>query len=170
LGRGMVNTLDDLLVKSGWISGDVPTTEELAWLKESRERVGLIIRARWAVLAILAVYAVYTYFFFRHATADALRVKPLHQVVAVGAFLFAVGYNAWYQYTYLWFSRIRQLNQAQLLFDLVFVTILVHFSGGAVSWFWAMYMILTLEAALIMDKPSDTYAIALSGSLAFGTR
>jgi len=48
------------------------------------------------------------------------------------------------------------------------VTVLVHFSGGAVSWFWAMYMILTLEAALIMDKPSDTYAIALAGMLAFG--
>jgi len=168
LGFGLVKALDDLLVKCGLISGDVPTTEELAWLKESRERVGMVIRARWAILAILAGYAVYAYFFFRHATADALRITPLHQAIAVGAFLFAVAYNAWYQYTYRWFSRIRQLNQAQLLFDLVFVTVLVHFSGGAVSWFWAMYMVLTLEAALIMDKPSDTYAIAMAGALAFG--
>ena len=168
MGKGLVKALDDLLVKCGLISGEVPTTEELAWLKESRERVGMVIRARWAILAILAGCAVYAYFFFRHATADALRVTPLHQSVAMGAFLFAVAYNAWYQYTYRWFSRIRQLNQAQLLFDLVFVTVLVHFSGGAVSWFWAMYMILTLEAALIMDKPSDTYAIALAGVLAFG--
>jgi len=163
-----VKALDDLLVKCGLISGEVPTTEELAWLKESRDRVGMVIRARWAILAILAGYAVYAYIFFRHATADALRVTPRHQAVAVGAFLFAVAYNAWYQYTYRWFSRIRQLNQAQLLFDLVFVTVLVHFSGGAVSWFWAMYMVLTLEAALIMDKASDTYAIALAGVLAFG--
>ena len=168
MGFGLVKALDDLLVKCGLISGDVPTTEELAWLKESRERVGMVIRARWAILAILAGYAVYAYFFFRHATADALRITPLHQAIAVGAFLFAVAYNAWYQYTYRWFSRIRQLNQAQLLFDLVFVTVLVHFSGGAVSWFWAMYMVLTLEAALIMDKPSDTYAIAMAGALAFG--
>jgi diguanylate cyclase (GGDEF)-like protein len=163
-----VKSLDDLLVKCGLIPDEVPTTEELAWLKESRERVGMVIRARWAILAILAGYAVYAYFFFRHASADALRVTPLHKAVAAGAFLFAVAYNAWYQYTYRWFSRIRQLNQAQLLFDLVFVTVLVHFSGGAVSWFWAMYMILTLEAALIMDKPSDTYAIALAGALGFG--
>jgi len=157
-----------MLVKFGLISNEVPTTEELTWLKESRERVGLVIRARWAILAILAGYAAYSYFFFRHATADALSVTPLHMAVAVGAFFFAVSYNAWYQYTYRWFSRIRQLNQAQLLFDLVFVTVLVHFSGGAVSWFWAMYMVLTLEAALIMDKPSDTYAIALAGAMAFG--
>jgi diguanylate cyclase (GGDEF)-like protein len=168
LGKGLVKAMDDLLVKCGLISGDVPTTDELEWLKESRERVGMVIRARWAILAILAGYAVYAFFFYRHETADALRVKPLHQAVAVGAFLFAVAYNAWYRYTYQWFSRIRQLNQAQLLFDLVFVTVIVHFSGGAVSWFWAMYMILTLEAALIMDKPSDTYAIALAGVLAFG--
>ena len=168
MGKGLVSALDDLLVRFGMISGEVPTTEELAWLKESRERVGLVIRARWAILAILAGYAAYSYFFFLHATADALRVTPLHMAVAVGAFFFAVAYNAWYQYTYRWFSRIRQLNQAQLLFDLVFVTVLVHFSGGAVSWFWAMYMVLTLEASLIMDKPSDTYAIALAGALAFG--
>jgi len=45
---------------------------------------------------------------------------------------------------------------------------MVHFSGGAVSWFWTMYMVLTLEAALIMDKKSDTYAIALGGAVAYG--
>ncbi|MDD5761892.1 MAG: GGDEF domain-containing protein [bacterium] len=163
-----MKTLDDMLVKWGMVPGEAPTTEELEWLKESRERVGMVIRARWAILAVLAGYAVYAYFFYLHATADALRVTPLHQAVAVGAFFFAVAYNAWYQYTYRWFSRIRQLNQAQLLFDLVFVTVIVHFSGGAVSWFWAMYLILTLEAALIMDKASDTYAIAMAGMVAYG--
>ena len=168
MGKGLVKTLDDMLVKWGMVSGEAPTTAELEWLKESRERVGMVIRARWAILAVLAVYAVYAYFFFLHSTADALRVTPLHQAVAVGAFFFAVAYNAWYQYTYQWFSRIRQLNQAQLLFDLVFVTVIVHFSGGAVSWFWAMYMILTLEAALIMDTASDTYAIAMAGMVAYG--
>ena len=78
MGKGLVKTLDDLLVKYGLISGEVPTTEELAWLKESRERVEMVIRARWAILAILAGYAVYAYFFFRHATADAL-----HQTAVV---------------------------------------------------------------------------------------
>jgi diguanylate cyclase (GGDEF)-like protein len=60
------------------------------------------------------------------------------------------------------------LNAIQLLSDLLFVTAVVHYSGGAVSWFWAMYLVLTLEAALIMEKPSDTYAIALAGALAYG--
>src|SRR3989304_5497606 len=72
LGKGLVSALDDLLVKFGMISNEVPTTEELAWLKESRERVGLVIRARWAILAILAGYAAYSFFFFRHSTAGGL--------------------------------------------------------------------------------------------------
>jgi diguanylate cyclase (GGDEF)-like protein len=160
--------LDDLLVKWGVVSGEAPTAAELEWMKEARGRVGMVIRARWVILAVLAAYAVYVYLFFLHATADALNVTPMHRAVSVGAFLFAVAYNAWYQYTYRWFSRIRDLNKAQLLFDLVFVTAILHFSGGAVSWFWAMYMILTLESALIMDKASDTYAIAMAGMMAYG--
>ena len=94
MGKGLVKALDDLLSKCGLISGEVPTTEELAWLKESRERVGMVIRVRWVILAILAGYAVYAYFFFLRATEDALRVTPLHLAVAVGAFFFAVAYNA----------------------------------------------------------------------------
>jgi len=148
--------------------GDAPSTEELVLLKESRERVGLVIRARWAVLAILAFYALYAYFFFQHESADFSSLTSRHRVAAVLAFLFVVAYNGWYQYSYRWFSRVRVLNQVQLLFDLLFITVVVHYSGGAVSWFWTMYMVVTLEAALIMDKPSDTYAIALGCALAYG--
>ena len=41
MGMGLVKALDDLLVNVGLVSAGVPTTEELAWLKESRERVGI---------------------------------------------------------------------------------------------------------------------------------
>ncbi len=75
-------------------------------------------------------------------------------------------YNALLQYSYKWFARIRSLNKVQLLLDLLFITVVVHSSGGAVSWFWAMYMVLVLEAAMIMDRDSDTYAIALAGMIA----
>lgn len=150
------------------VSSEVPTTEELEMLKEARERVGLIIKARWVILAILALYGVLVFLFFQHSSADMSRVTSLHRAVAVLAFLAAVVYNAWYHYSYAWFSGIRPLNAIQLLFDLFFITVVVHFSGGAVSWFWTMYMVLTLEAAIIMEKRSDTYAIALAGSLAYG--
>ncbi len=150
------------------VSGEVPTTEELEMIKESRERIGLVIRVRWVLLGILAVYGIAAYIFFRHSSADVARITATHRIVPIAAFLAVVAYNAWYRYSYEWFVRFRHLNLIQLLFDLAFVTVIVHFSGGVLSWFWTMYMVLTLEAALIMEKPTDTYAIACAGTIAFG--
>lgn len=154
--------------KLTYFSGDAPTSQELEMLKEARERVGLVIRARWVLLGVLAAYGLYVLYFFRHAAGEMATLSPVHRIIPLAAIAFVAAYNAWYHYSYKWFSQIRSLNAIQLLFDLAFVTVIVHFSGGAVSWFWTMYMVLTLESALIMDKPSDTYAIALAGCLAYG--
>ena len=158
----------ELLKNLFLISSDVPTTEELEVLKNAKERVGMVIRARWVLLGILALYGIAVFIIFQHSTADVSQVTPVSGIVAILAFSTVAAYNAWYQYSYEWFSKIRSLNAIQLLFDLFLVTVVVHFSGGVVSWFWTMYMVLTLEAALIMDKRSDTYAIAMAGSIAFG--
>jgi len=48
------------------------------------------------------------------------------------------------------------------------VTVVIHYSGGAVSWFWPMYLVVTLESVLVMEKYSDTFALALGASLAYG--
>jgi GGDEF domain-containing protein len=149
-------------------SGEIPTMEELEMLKDARERAALVIRARWILLGILAVYGLALIVFYQHASADVGRITPVHGIVAILAFATVAAYNAWYLYSYHWFSRIRSIHAVQLLIDLVFITLVVHYSGGAVSWFWSMYMVLTLEAALIMEKRSDTYAIALAGALAYG--
>lgn len=149
-------------------AGRVPTTEELEFFKENRERVGLIIRARWVLLVLLSLYGVVVHVFFQHKSADVESLRLVHLVVPFAAVLIVGTYNACFQCIYRRFARIRSLNQMQLLFDLVVVTVLVHFSGGVVSWFWAMYLILTLEAALILDRKSDTYAIALAGTIALG--
>jgi hypothetical protein len=167
-GRRLSSVLKEHLSKLSIITGDVPTTEELELLREATERVGLVIRARWVILGIFALYGLYVYVFYQHDTADIARLTSAHLVTPILAFAAAVAYNAWYHYSYQWFSKIRRLNYVQLLVDLVFVTVIIHYSGGAVSWFWTMYFVLTLEAALIMDKPSETYGIAVAGILAYG--
>ncbi len=165
---GWRTTLMAKLRRLTYVAGEVPTSEELLLLGEARQRVGLVIRARWVLLGILAAYAAFVAVFYRHASADATAVTPTHRSVAVAAFFFVAAYNAWYHYSYRWLVRLRFLNQVQLLFDIAFVTVVVHYSGGAVSWFWAMYCVLTLEASIIMDEKGDTYAIALLSSLAYG--
>jgi diguanylate cyclase (GGDEF)-like protein len=158
----------DFMKKFTYITGDVPTSEELELVKESRERTHLVIWARWFLLGILAAYGIIPYFFFQHASADIGQITAAHCVIPVVVWSFVALYNAWLHYSHKEFAKIRALNPAQLLLDLLFVTVVVHFSGGAVSWFWTMYMVVTLEAALIMEKDSDTYAIAMGGMLAYG--
>jgi len=158
----------DFMKAMVYISGDTPTTGDLEMFKEGRERVGLVIRVRWIVLGVLAVYGVIPYIFFQHSSADLVPITTLHCMIPVIAWCVVAIYNAFFHFSHRWFANIRPLNQIQLLLDLFFVTVVVHFSGGAVSWFWAMYMILTLEAALIMEKGSDTFAIALGATLAYG--
>jgi diguanylate cyclase (GGDEF)-like protein len=151
-----------------YVSGDVPTAVELEMLKEGRERVGLVIRARWVVLGILATYGIIPYIYFQHSSADIAEITSLHCIIPIIAWCVVAVYNSFFHFSYQRFANIRPLNQIQLLLDLFFVTVVIHFSGGAVSWFWAMYMVLTLEASLIMEKGSDTFAIALGGILAYG--
>ncbi len=145
-----------------------PTMEELEFLQQARERTRLVIRARWVLAGILAAFGAAAWLLVRREGPELAAVTPGHRSVAVLAILFVLAYNGWFQYSYRWLARFRSFNAVQILFDLLVVTVLVHFSGGAVSWFWAMYLVLTLEAAILLDRPSDPYAIALAGAVGFG--
>jgi diguanylate cyclase (GGDEF)-like protein len=148
-------------------SGETPTSEELDRANEARGRVELVVRVRWALLAIMAASGVATLLFFR--TARTTGDLSLRQILApLAIFACVAGYNYWVGRASRWLSAIRGLNKIQLLFDLLFVTAVVHFSGGALSWFWTGYLVLTLEAAFLMEKRGDGYFIAAAGSIAFG--
>jgi diguanylate cyclase (GGDEF)-like protein len=154
--------------KLKYISTDAPTSDDLELLNESRVRIARVIRARWIILGILAAYGVVPYILFQHYSIDLGSVDTLQVVFPALAWSAMAIYNAFFLYSYEWFANIRPLNQIQLLLDLLFVTVVIHFSGGAVSWFWPMYLVITLESVMVMEKGSDTFAFALGASLAYG--
>jgi len=154
--------------KLKYISTDAPTADELELLNESRVRIAQVIRARWIILGILASYGVVPYAIFQYYSIDLRSVDTLQFVFPVLAWCAMATYNAFFLYSYQWFANIRPLNQIQLLLDLLFVTVVIHYSGGAISWFWPMYLVVTLESVLVMEKSSDTFAFALGASLAYG--
>ena len=151
-----------------YISTDAPTTDELELLNESKVRIAQVVRARWIILGILAAYGVVPYVIFDYYSVDISSVNTLQVVFPVLAWCAMAIYNAFFLYFHQSFANIRPLNQIQLLLDLLFVTVVIHYSGGAVSWFWPMYLVVTLESILVMEKSSDTFAFALGGSLAYG--
>ena len=154
--------------KLKYISTDAPTTNELELLNESSIRVAQVIRARWIILGILAAYGVVPYVIFQHYSIDLSSISTMQCVFPVLAWCAMAIYNAFFLYSYQALANIRPLNQIQLLLDLLFVTVVIHYSGGAVSWFWPMYLVVTLESVLVMEKYSDTFAFALGASLAYG--
>jgi len=154
--------------KLKYISTDAPTTDELELLNESGVRISQVIRARWIVLGILAAYGVVPYVMFQHYSIDLSSISTLQYVFPVLAWCAMATYNAFFLYAYQALANIRPLNQMQLLLDLLFVTVVIHYSGGAVSWFWPMYLVVTLESVLVMEKYSDPFAFALGASLAYG--
>ena len=154
--------------KLKYISTDAPTTDELEQLNESRVRITQVIQARWIVLGILAAYGVVPYAIFHYYSIDLGSLHTVQFVFPVLAWCAMATYNAFFLYSCRWFANIRPLNQIQLLLDLLFVTVVIHYSGGAVSWFWPMYLVVTLESVLVMEKQSDPLAFALGASLAYG--
>jgi len=135
-----------------------PTRYDIEAVQANIERVGLVIRVRWSLVAALSIFSIL-------GGAAYSRVIPAEDLaknmaIPAVALLFVLGYNTFYWKTYRRLGNIAVLNHAQLLFDSVVVTVLVYYSGGAHSWFWAMYSLFILEAAFILPKRWHTWMIA----------
>lgn len=52
--------------------------------------------------------------------------------------------------------------------DLLCVTLLVYFSGGAASWLWPLYLLVTLEAAILLESRLKVLQMGLFGSVCYG--
>jgi diguanylate cyclase (GGDEF)-like protein len=135
-----------------------PTRYDIEALQANMRRVGLVIRVRWALVAALASFSILA------AWAYALQT-PLAELwanmrIPAFALVFVLIYNTYYQLTYRMLGNIAILNHAQLLFDAIVVTVLVYYSGGVHSWFWAMYSLFILEAAFILPKRRHTWLMA----------
>ena len=144
-----------------------PTRYDIEALQANVRRVGLVIAVRWALVAALATFSVLAAWAYTFDTPWAdlwvnMRIPAL-------ALVFVLAYNTFYQLTYRRLGNIAILNHAQLLFDAVVVTVLVHYSGGVHSWFWAMYLLFILEAAFILPRKRDTWFIMAFCSLALGS-
>ncbi len=135
-----------------------PNRYDIEAMQANIERVGLVIRVRWALVIALTVFSVLAGW----AYSLVIPAADLAQNMAIPALalVFVLGYNIFYWKTYRRLGNIAVLNQAQLVFDALVVTLLVYYSGGAHSWFWAMYSLFILEAAFILPKRWHTWAIA----------
>ncbi|HET6498629.1 MAG TPA: GGDEF domain-containing protein [Coriobacteriia bacterium] len=142
-----------------------PTRRDIEALQANIERVGLVIRVRWALVAVLSVFTLVGASIY--GTEVPWSQLAPNIVVPAAAIAFVCLYNAYYHLTYRRLGNVAFLNHAQLLFDIIVVTVLVYYSGGVNSWFYAMYGLFILEAAFILPRVRDTWIVAVFSMLAY---
>lgn len=143
-----------------------PTQYDIEALRANVERVGLVIRVRWAIVAVLALYSTIAALIYSVTSDPGVLVRNMP--VPALALIFVLLYNGLYQITYKKVGNIAFLNLAQLLFDAIVVTVLVYYSGGVYSWFSSMYLLFILEGAFILPKRSQVWVLVVASSALLG--
>lgn len=147
---------------------DQPTQRDIEALGENVRRVGLVIRFRWMLVGALAVFSVAAAAIYSLDATIPHASLVANMRIPAAALVFVLAYNAYYQATYRYLGNVAILNHAQLLFDTLVITVLVHYSGGVYSWFHTMYLLIVLEAAFIFSRRRDTWLVTAVAALAYG--
>ncbi|MBE0477463.1 MAG: GGDEF domain-containing protein [Coriobacteriia bacterium] len=144
-----------------------PTQQDIEALQANIARVGLVIRIRWSLVAALALFSVLGgSVYLRDVRFSELLENMLVPAVAL---VFVLAYNTFYQATYRRLGNIAFLNHAQLLFDMVVATVLIHYSGGVYSWFATIYLLIILEGAFILPNRRHVWFLALASAVMYGS-
>jgi diguanylate cyclase (GGDEF)-like protein/PAS domain S-box-containing protein len=134
---------------------------------ESDEQVALLVRARWMILLVLCVYALFagSFYSFSRFGFFLSEYQTAFLLLSLGLVML---YNIHYQNNSRRLSQLRWANHLQVLLDTLLVTVLIHFSGGAASWVWTLYLIVSIEAVYLMQRSKDIWFAWCSGALFYG--
>lgn len=136
-------------------------------LDDSCVRVSIVAKTRWIMLLAIFVYAVFATFSYRLSTVGFSFSS--HQIAfLVLTIVSVILYNALLSTNCSYLKKISCLMHLQIALDLFFVTVLIHFTGGVVSWFWPVYLLVTIESAFLFDDKRDVWLIGTLGASFYG--
>lgn len=154
-----LSKLTRALARSAVVSWrEEPSQQDIEALRANIERVGVVIRVRWAIVAVLVAYSVVAAAVY--AAEVPVPELAARMVVPALALAFVVVYNAIYQLIYRRVGNAAFLTHGQLALDTLVATVLVYYSGSIHSWFASMYLLFILEATFILPRRSGPWMIA----------
>ncbi len=130
-------------------------------------RTRLVVKARWFLLVCFALYGVYAGASFGLRHHD-LMLKRWQVITMVVTTLAVVSYNSALAVVQARHMRRAWFAHAQVFADLLAATCLVYLSGGGASWFWPVYLVITIEAAFLLDRARDVWLMGVVGGGMFG--
>jgi len=158
-------TNNKLLKKLKFYQGEYPLPQELELMAESERRLSLMLKARWLFLLFLGLYE---FAIILSLEGDLLAKITGPFFVPVAALILMTTYNAWYQGCYQQFSHVRGLRYAEIIFDMMFALIVIHYTGGPLSWAWLVYPLIVVEAAVLLEKKAAVWAMAFLSCFFYG--
>jgi diguanylate cyclase (GGDEF)-like protein/PAS domain S-box-containing protein len=130
-------------------------------------RVHIVSRTRWIMLVAVTLYGLIAAVSFSASTLGFNFTD--HQVIFLLLTVLAVSlYNLRLNSNCLYLSKLPYLIHLQIGMDLFFVTALIHFTGGVLSWFWPVYLLVTLESAFLFEDKRDVWLIGTLGATFYG--
>lgn len=133
--------------------------------REGRAR--LVAMARWTLLAVIGLYGVFAGGVFS-VSAYGFFPAPAQLAFLAGSAVAVAASGLILQRGWLRAKAFRYSDHVQVLLDLFFITVLIHFSGGPSSWFWPAYMIATMEAAFLLPRRRDVWIMGAAGGAMHG--
>ena len=131
------------------------------------ERYRLVAQARFFFAALIFCYGVAAG--LGYALNDYDVTVTTDQVFGGAvAFILLVVYNCLYAFRPKVLARYPLADHAQVVFDLSITSLLIHYSGGAGSWLWPLYLVITLEAAVLLESTWQVWLLGLFGGLCYG--
>jgi diguanylate cyclase (GGDEF)-like protein/PAS domain S-box-containing protein len=136
-------------------------------LLESHERFRLVAKARWFFLGFVAIYGVCAGIGYLFSDYGWFLTTSQLAGMLVGL-LAILTYNAVYYFNHKRLAQLSWGSYLQVLLDYLCVTLLVHLSGGAASWFWPVYLLVTFEAAVLIESRAQVYLLGMFAGSCYG--
>ena len=142
------------------------TLEQSHWASP-RLRAVLVAKMRWIMLAILGIYGLFAAALLSYDSVPLFLTGPQLLFLLLATAVVA-SYNLVFQFRYEVVRNLRWVDHLQIVLDLMFVTVVIHFSGGGVSWFWPVYLLVTIEAAFLLPRQKDVWMVGAVGGASYG--
>jgi len=139
---------------------------------QSEHRLLLVTKSRWFIIALLFFYGTASAFsYYGNYSPDKILELIFWpaSILCIVTLINCFYHFCWYRYPWMWVDRIKLFIRTQVILDALFVTLMVHFTGGVASWFWTLYIVLTIELTYLIPVKMEIIAIGLVSVLLYST-
>ena len=127
----------------------------------------LVAKMRWLLLLVTSLYGLFAACTFS-LSRYGFFLSQQQVLFLLLSILVVACYNGVYHFLYDKIQHVRYIDHLEILLDFLFVTVLIHFSGGAASWFWPVYLIVTIEAAFLLERYRGVWFTGAMGGMLYG--